>query len=120
VQDGQEKGSRSLGAALGTSTLVLRSEDRAVLLSLREDPDPAWWLEEYDVEGERTYACQLPDVSVGASWAFVPPANGEDARLVVSSVDRWIRTFFAPRLAPPPYGWSAEKGSFGRAGRPRP
>lgn len=119
VEDGEELGSRSLEAASGTSTLALRAEDRAVLLSMREDPADGWWLEEYDADGQRTYACQLPDFSFGGAWAFVPPADGEDARLVVSSTDRWIRTFLAPRLAPPPYGWSAERGSFGRAGRPR-
>lgn len=117
--DGEEKASYPLTGIAATSTLALRAEDRAVLLVERGLPTRAWWLEEIDAEGQRTYACELPDARPGRSWAFLP-ATDVSARLVILNEEESIRTFFAPRLGTPPYGWTAERGSLARAGRPGP
>ena len=118
--DGEERASYPMDGPAATSTLALKAEDRVVLLVQRQEPVETWWLEEIDAKGERAYACELPEIHPGRSWAFVrADGGGEDARLVLSDGDASIRTFFAPRLAPPPWGWTAERGSFARSGRPR-
>lgn len=121
VVEGEQSGAAyDLDKVEAFSTLALRGADRAVLLGLQTQPAPTWWLEEFDAEGERAAACSIPDPSVGpASWVFLPPAGGDEARLVVQTEEGKVRTFIAPRLGTPPLGWTAEKGSFLRGGRPR-
>lgn len=106
--------------AESVSSLLLREVDRAFLLALREDEeeDPAWWLEEYDVQGDRLSACMIPESTFEGGLGILPPSDGGEARLVLRTEEGKIRTFYAPRLGLPPYGWSAEKGSFARGGRP--
>lgn len=119
VEAGEEKeGVFDLEGMEATSRLALRAEDRALLLAKYGEPAPVWWLEEFEAQGARAKSCAIPEVEVSHPWVFLPPANGEEARLVVRSEEGEIRTFVAPRLAPPPYGWSAEEGSFRRGGRP--
>lgn len=105
--------------AQALSTLALRSEDGAILLGLRGEPVASWWLDEYDAAGARSAACTIPETSIAGSWAFLPATGGDEPRLVVRTEAGRIRTFIAPRLGSPPFGWKAEKGSFARGGRPR-
>lgn len=118
VDDGEAKGPGfPLEGAGERSTLALIAEDRAVLLRELSEPAPGWWLEAFGPEGERAFACGIPDATPARPWVFT--VGGEGPRLVVITRAGEVRSFVAPKLARPPYGWSAEEGSFARGGRPR-
>lgn len=125
--DGSIKGAFSLAGATDLRPMALLSSSDwegelrtgAALLVAREGAEEGWWLEGVDDEGEQRFRCEIPDaVPHGERWAFTP-SSGDGPRLILSTEDGEIRTFFVPALRTNPLGWSAPRGSFSRAGRPR-
>jgi outer membrane protein assembly factor BamB len=91
----------------------------AVLLVERESHQPGWWLTGVDDEGEERFRCRIPEAAPhGDRWAFTP-FSAKGPLLIFSTEDGEVRTFQAPPLVSHPFGWSGQRGTFSRSGRPR-